>query len=174
VIGPFPAGRQLHVPAISAQIQGAIEQRTHPVVIDLGGDAQGSRVLAPYARQVRTRTHTMCFVVNPYRPFMSTVNEIKRAVQEIEAGARLLVTELVSNPNLMSQSSPELFWRGHHVVKQASQELGLPIAFAVASVVLAEKLDPDHLDVELVVLHRYFPMFDVAESRNEGDGEGLS
>ncbi|HUT20715.1 MAG TPA: hypothetical protein VM366_16275 [Anaerolineae bacterium] len=174
VVSPFPAGHHLHIPAINPQIQGAIEQSEHPVVIDLGGDEQGVRALAPYARQIRARARAMHFVVNPYRPTMDTVSGIERAVQAIATSAHLSVTDLISNPNLMSQSSPELFVRGHRLVDQASQQLDLPIAFAVVTKALSEQLDREQLGVELVVIHRYFLMFDAAESGNEAGGEGLS
>lgn len=174
VTSPFLAGHHLHVPAINPQIQGAIEQETRPVVIDLGGDEQGARALAIYAPRVRSRGYTMHLVVNPYRPFMDTISGIERAVQQIAASAQLPVTGLVSNPNLMSQSSPELFARGHRLVEQASQQLGLPIAFAVAGRALAEQLDRERLRVDLLIIHRYFPMFDPPETRNDGDHEGLS
>jgi hypothetical protein len=171
VISPSLASHYLHLPAINPQIQGAIEQQARPVVIDLGGDEQGSRALAMYARRIRS--YAMHLVVNPYRPFMDTIGGIERAVQQIEASAQLPVTDLVSNPNLMSQSSPELFARGHRLVEQASQQLDLPIAFAVASRALAEQLDRASLSVDLLVIHRYFPMFDPPEPRNDGDHEGL-
>jgi len=173
VISPFPAGDRLHIPAISPQIQGAIEQAERPVVIDLGGDEQGVRALAPYAHTICCRAHAMYFVVNPYRPFMDSVDRIVEAVRAIERSAHLPVTALVSNPNLMSESSPELFMRGHHLVEQASQQMNLPIAFAAISQDLSVKVDRERLNVKLMVIHRYFPMFDPVKARNEADGEGL-
>jgi hypothetical protein len=174
VVSPFLAGHYLHIPAVSPQIQGAIEQETRPVIIDLGGDEQGAHALAVYAPRIQPRRHAMHLIVNPYRPLMGTVSGIEKAVQQIAASARLPVTNLVSNPNLMSQSSPELFMRGHHLTEQASQQLGLPIAFAVASRALAERLDRERLGVDLLVIHRYFPMFDPPEPRNDKGREGLS
>jgi hypothetical protein len=174
VVSPFPAGHDLHVPAVSPQIQGAIEQPTHPVVVDLGGDEQGARILAMYAGYIRSRAYAMHLIVNPYRPFMDTISGIERAVEEIAASTRLPVTDLVSNPNLMSESSPELFMRGHCLIERASRQLDLPIAFAVASRRLAEQLDRERLGVDLLVIRRYFPMFDPPEPRNDGGDEGLS
>jgi len=64
--------------------------------------------------------------------------------------------------------------QGHRLVEQASQQLGLPIAFAVVSKALSEQLGREQLGVELVVIHRYFLMLDAAEARNEAGSEGLS
>jgi hypothetical protein len=174
VISPFPAGHRLHIPAINPQIQGAIEQSERPVIVDLGGDEQGVRALAPYVHLIHDRAHAMYFVVNPYRPFVDTVSRIERAVRAIESSAGLPVTGLVSNPNLMSESSPELFTRGHCLVEQAARRLGLPVAFAAVDQDLSEQLDRRQLSVKLVVIHRYFPMFDPVRARNEARDEGLS
>jgi hypothetical protein len=158
VIAPFPIGRHIHVPAVSPHILGAVEQPSQPVVIDLGGDRQGARALAPYAASIERRArsltpplvqaaggarrsgaYTMCFVLNPYRPDPDTgqpldaIDRIRAAILEIEASARLRVTALVSNPHMLSESTLDLFVAGHHVVQQAGQSLGLPIAFGVVS-----------------------------------------
>jgi hypothetical protein len=174
VISPFPAGHRLHIPAINPQIQGAIEQSARPVIADVGGDEQGARALAPYAHLIRDRAHEMYFVVNPYRPFMDVVSGIEGAVRAIERGAQLRVTGLVSNPNLMSESSYELFIRGHRLVEQASRQLDLPLAFAAVSQDLSPKADQKQLSIKLMIIHRYLPMFDPAGERNEGSDEGLS
>jgi hypothetical protein len=163
VIAPSRAGQHLHVPAISPQILGAIEQRTRPVAIDLGGDEHGARALAQYAPAIHSRDHALIFVVNPYRPFMDTVAGIRTAASRIEASARARVSHLASNPNLMSQSSPQTFERGHQLVRQASQALDLPLAFAIVSERLSPAIDRHKLGVDVLVIHRFLPMFDAPD-----------
>jgi hypothetical protein len=160
VITPFSVGQHIDIPAISPRILGAIEHPTRPVVIDLGGDTQGSRALAQYALAVSRRGHAVNFCVNPYRPFMDTVNGIRTAIREIEKSSRLRVSALVSNPNLMSESSPSLFLTGHHLIENASQAMGLPIAFAVVDESLSPWAHDQAIPHPLLVIHRFFPMFD--------------
>jgi hypothetical protein len=102
----------------------------------------------------------MHFIVNPYRPFMGTVNEIVSAMREIEVSAKLRVSALVSNPNLMSESTPELFYRGHDKVLELAAALGLPVSWAVLSEALAAKMEPQVASV--LVIHRFFLMLDRA------------
>jgi len=163
VVAPFQAGRYIDVPAISPRILGAIEQPARPVVIDLGGDEQGSRALAQYAAAVYRQDHSMNFVVNPYRPFMNTVAGIKTAIQEIEVSSKLKVSALVSNPNLMSESSRDLFAKGHRLTLKASRTLGLQIVFTVMSEFLSEIMDDRALDSPTLIIHRFFPMFDTVQ-----------
>lgn len=162
VVTPFEVGQYLHVPALSPRILGAIEQPTQPVVLDVGGDMQGARALLQYAATIARRDYTMHFVVNPYRPFMDTVGGVKRAVREIEASAGLRVSSLVSNPNLMSESTPELLEQGHSKVLEAAQALNVPVAWMVMSEALAAMIKPPVGECPVLVIHRFFLMFDAA------------
>jgi len=162
VVAPYPAGQHIHIPAINPQIRGAIEQRERPVVIDLGGDPQGSRALAQFAELMPRRSLAVCFVVNPYRPFMDSVPGIRDAIHEIEASAKVAVSHLISNPNLMSESTLELFHQGHTLVQEASQALDLPIAFAVAGAQLAEQLKREANGIPLLTIDRFFLMLDTS------------
>lgn len=163
VIAPFEEGQRLHVPAISPRILGAIEQRERPVVLDVGGDQQGARALSQYASAItgdipHRRSYDMRFVVNPYRPFMDTIEGIAAAVREIEASAGLRVSSLVSNPNLMLESTAQIFWEGHRLVVEAARSLELPVSLAVVSEALAEKINWQDHALPILVIHRFFLM----------------
>lgn len=129
VVAPASVGQHLDTPAITPEILGAIEQREHPVVLDVGGDRQGARALGQFSPAIRRRGYTMSFVVNPYRPFTDTVDGLAASIDEIEASARLKVTNLVSNPNLMGETSVQQIVEGHHRIEALARDLGLPIAF---------------------------------------------
>jgi len=129
VIAPSIIGQHLDTPAITPQILGAIEQRQRPAVLDVGGDRQGARALGQYAKAISQREYTMHFVVNPYRPFTDTAAGLARSIAEIEESSRLRVTSLVSNPNLINETTAERIVEGHALIEGFSRQLGLPIAF---------------------------------------------
>jgi hypothetical protein len=160
IVAPHPAGQHIHVPAINPQLLGALEQREHPVVIDLGGDPQGARALSAFTHAIQHREHKMLFVVNPFRPFMDTVPGIASAIAEIETSARLSVSALVSNPNLMAESTVSVFQKGHTIISQASKSLDLPIAFAVVGKALYPRVVKLYPTLDLMPLKRFFLMFD--------------
>jgi hypothetical protein len=163
IVTPFAVGQHIHIPAISPVILGTIEQSQRPVVLDVGGDVQGARALSLYATAIAQHTHEMHFVVNPYRPFMDTVDGVASAVREIETSAGLQVSSLVSNPNMMSSTTPALLYQGHALVEVAAQALGLPISLLVVSETLAKQMAPrvnlGSAD-SVLVIHRFFLMFD--------------
>jgi hypothetical protein len=139
VIAPSIIGEQLDTPAITPQILGAIQQVGRPVVMDVGGDRQGARALAQYRAAIRGRgdtgrgyarpSYVMHFVVNPYRPFTATQEGLARSIAEIEDSSNLRVTSLVSNPNLMGETTVDRIVSGHRTIEAFARELDLPIAF---------------------------------------------
>lgn len=127
VIAPMAIGRHLDTPAITPQILGAIEQGEHPTVLDVGGDRQGARALGQFSQAITRRGYAMYFVVNPYRPFADSVSALGASIAEIETSARLRVTGLISNPNLMEETTAEQIVTGHAQVEQFARELKLPV-----------------------------------------------
>jgi hypothetical protein len=129
VIAPSIIGQHLDTPAITPQILGAIQQSELPVVLDVGGDKQGARALGQFSPAIRQGDYTMHFVVNPYRPFTDTLDGLRSSIAEIEASARLKTSSLVSNPNLIGETTIEHVIQGHAKIERFADALGLPIAF---------------------------------------------
>ncbi len=158
VIAPAEAGRYLDTPAITPQILGAIQQHFRPVVIDVGGDKQGARALGLYSPSIRERGYVLHFVVNPYRPFTDTLEGLARSISEIEAGARLRVSSLVSNPNLREETAFEHIRAGHAKVESFAKELGLPIAFIGVERRWVDSLRSNEFQQPVLALDRHFVM----------------
>jgi len=131
VVAPNAIGQYLDIPAITPQILGALEQAERPVIVDVGGDPQGARALGQFSGAIQKAAppYTMHFVVNPYRPFTDTLEGLAQSIAEIEATSRLKVSSLVSNPNLIGDTSAQAILDGHARIEELAGELGLPIAF---------------------------------------------
>lgn len=155
VITPAAVAANLDTPGITPEILGAIRQKERPVVLDVGGDRQGARALGQYSGHLRERGYEMWFVVNPFRPFTQDLNGIRQSIAEIEASARLQVTALVSNPNLMGETTAELVVSGHRVVEEAAAALHLPIAFVAVERSLAPLFSNGRLARDILPLTRH-------------------
>lgn len=158
VIAPSIIGQYLDTPAITPQILGAIQQASRPVVLDVGGDQQGARALGQFSSAIRQRGYTMHFVVNPYRPFTDTLDSLRSSIAEIEASARLDVTSLVSNPNLVGETTLEGIIRGHERVEGFAKALGLPVALVCIERGWLDRLGTNHFAQPVLVLDRHFVM----------------
>jgi hypothetical protein len=157
VIAPSIVGQHLHVPAITPQILGAIQQSDDATVLDVGGDRQGARALSQFRAAIRQRGYTMHFVVNPYRPFTDTLQGLADSIAEIETSARLEVTSLVSNPNMMYETTEAQIVDGHAKLEAFSRELELPIAFICVERRWATELD-SRFAQPVMPLDRFFVM----------------
>jgi hypothetical protein len=158
VIAPSIVGQHLDTPAITPAIQGAIQQKSRPVVLDVGGDRQGARALGQFSATIRERDYEVHFVVNPYRPYTNTLDGLADSLSEVEASARLRATSLVSNPNMMSETTPEQILDGHAQIEAYAQQLRLPIAFVCLETHLAGQIEQNLIAQPVLNLDRHFVM----------------
>ncbi|MGC9334793.1 MAG: hypothetical protein ACP5JJ_11630 [Anaerolineae bacterium] len=156
VVAPSIIGQHLDTPALTPQILGAIERPDRRVVLDVGGDKQGARALGQYSAAIRRRGYAMHFVVNPYRPFTSSLNGLAASISEIEESSRLQVTDLVSNPNLMGETIVEEIVQGHAVIEAFARELQMPIAFVCLERRWADRLGSGSFSQPTLLLDRSF------------------
>jgi hypothetical protein len=156
VVAPAAVAQHLDTPGITPEILGAIQQPDRPVVLDVGGDPQGARALGQFASVLDQLGYAMNFVVNPYRPFTGSVAGIAQAVAEIQSTARLQVTALVSNPNLIQETTLVLVVAGHQLVEEAAQALGLLVAFVSLRADLAAQVTSTTFCQPVMPLRRFF------------------
>ncbi len=150
-----PAGEMANtdLPSIPAEIVGAIRMAPGHVILDVGGDRTGSRVLGFFHEAFFKEDYEAYFVVNPWRPFTSTAAQIESALAVIEASARVRVDGLIGNPHLGPQSGLADILEQVPVVQEAAVNLHRPVKFWAAAKHLAaalqEKVSEPVLPLEL-------------------------
>lgn len=127
VITPVYANTNVDVPSLPAAINSVFEDRSYQVVLDVGGDDLGARVLSRYNEEITREDHIHYFVVNTRRPMTRTPDEIELMVYEIQNSARLKVDSFVNNANLLGASSPELIGEASGIIGKVSGKLGIPV-----------------------------------------------
>lgn len=158
VIAPSAISQHLDTPGITPQILGAIQRMDVPVVLDVGGDRQGARALGQFSSAIKHRGYTMHFVVNPYRPFTDSVEGASNSISEIEASSRLNVQSLISNPNLIGETTIEGILEGHAKIETYAETLALPIAFVCIERRWLDLIDSEQFAQPMLVLDRHFVM----------------
>lgn len=126
---PVYANTNVDVPALPPEISSVFEKKEYSVVLDVGGDDLGARVLSRYRDEIFQDDYEMFFVINIMRPMTDTIEKIEQMIWEIEESARIKVTKLVNNTNLLQYTSEEDILKGQAMVEAISQKLGIPIAF---------------------------------------------
>ncbi|SHH10394.1 Chromosome partitioning ATPase, Mrp family, contains Fe-S cluster [Thermosyntropha lipolytica DSM 11003] len=126
-----PAGELVFgdVPSIPSEIIGLLQQENR-IIIDLAGDEVGAVVLG-YIRDYLLKRKDLEFflVINPYRPFAGDVESIKELKNCLEKASGLNFTGIISNPNLVEETTVQVINDGHNKVLQYAEELNLPVRY---------------------------------------------
>lgn len=115
------------VPSLPAQVQALFEPDSGFGVLDIGGDASGSRVLARYhTGLVQAGTRLLC-VLNANRPLTNTPEKAVAYMEQIQTAAKLPITGLVNNTHLCGQTTPEDVLSGADLARAVSQRTNIPL-----------------------------------------------
>ncbi len=143
------------MPIIPPKTYGWVSDKSRLLVIDVGGDKQGSTTLAQVLPRIGPDGFEFILVVNPFRPFTKTVEQIKNVAEEIAFAAKTKFTHVVANPHLKEKSSKEAFFDGLSVVVGASREMGLPIKFVAVSQEHLKDVTPEDLPAPMLPLQLF-------------------
>ncbi len=139
VILPPEQYLQADLPVLSPTVAGMIRDPGDLMLLDVGGEDAGAMVLAALADAFDGKQVRMLQIINPLRPQTSTVAGCLRIRSEIEKAAKMTITGLIGNANLIDETIAENIYSGYEFVQTVSAESGLPLEFiAVARDMLPE------------------------------------
>ena len=132
----MPAGQEFwaDLPIILPEVRGALKRPDGMVILDVGGDDLGARVLSHLAGDFQDAVggYTLTMVVNANRPFTSSVSGARKVLDELETAAGLKIGALVSNTHLMNETTPDEIRRGYEFAKEMGRETRLPVVLVAA------------------------------------------
>jgi hypothetical protein len=137
----LPPQEFLHadLPILSPAIAGMVRQPDGLTLLDVGGDDAGATVLAALGDAFAGFDVHMLQVVNPLRPRTATVEGCLQIKDEIETAAKLNVSGLIGNANLIDETGTREIYDGHDFLLEYSTASGLPLEFiTVASELLMD------------------------------------
>jgi len=140
------------MPYVSGEAAVPFVQTDVTAIYDLGGTANGGRVLIQFVHRIKDLENIdLLYVVNIFRPETANAKLIIDAIAELEGESQLKVTGLINNTNLMHLTKVEEVLEGERVLKEVSKQLGLPIIYTV----IEENHTFDQkFEGELIVLER--------------------
>ena len=152
----LPDKRYMHadLPILAPAVAGMIQDPAELTILDAGGDDVGVTVLAALGDFLSKREVHMIQVINPFRPFTETIEGCIQIKEEIEASSKLKITSLVSNANLIDETTPEHIIEGYRFIKEVSKTTGLPIEFITASSQMIPQLDMNQFHCPVLTIDR--------------------
>jgi len=141
------------LPIIVPQIRSALREPGRRVILDVGGDDTGARVIGSFADAI-PRDETECLLVlNFRRPSTPDPDRAVAMVRAIEQVGRLPVTGLVSNTHLLDETSVEVVMEGVRMAEETARLVGVPIRAVTVARGLAAEL-PAGLSFPVVEMER--------------------
>jgi len=120
------------LPILSPAVAATIRKKDTLTILDVGGDGVGATVLSTLADSLRQRIPRVLQVVNPFRPYTDTLEGCEMIRSEIEHNAKLKVTGLIGNANLMTETDWKHVQKGFEFMQTLSEANGLPLEFITA------------------------------------------
>jgi hypothetical protein len=166
-----PDGPNLHgdLPIIVPQIRSHLRRSERRLIVDVGGDDTGARVLGSLSDVVPLSETECLLVLNFRRPSTPDPAAAVDMVREIEAVGRVPVTGLVSNTHLMDETNLEVVLDGLDEARETGRRLGIPVATLAVGENVAASVDEAAVGCPVMVLRRIVvPPFEMARQPATG------
>lgn len=115
------------LPILLPRVRTICADHAGRVVMDVGGDENGARILGALSDVLRPADHELVLVVNFRRPFTPDPESAVAMAREIERVSRLKVTGVFSNTHLMDRTTREVVEEGLSMARRTAEALGVPV-----------------------------------------------
>lgn len=151
VISSSLKGNNADLPSISGEVNVPIIDSSYELVIDLGGDDVGARILGRYREDILNNEYDMLIVLNANRPETQTKEQSIKYVKNIENTSGLKVSGIINNTHLLKSTTIEDVLRGQKLAEQVAEELNIDVRYTAAIETLENEI-PENLK------SKYFPI----------------
>lgn len=155
VIGSSIQGNAVDLPAVSAEVMAPIDDKSYNYVVDLGGDAIGSRAFARFAGSLEESDYDLFFIINANREQTMDATGVIKHIKSIEATTQLKVTGLINNTHLVWDTTIEDVMRGQELAKEVSSMMNIPIKYVVCTEKIAGEL-PSEMEGEVFPIRKLY------------------
>lgn len=142
VVSPEPKFSNADLPILPHDFIRTIYDERYQVIIDVGG-GEAAVVLGQINQHLNAISYDAFFVINTFRPFSNSEQEIITNLRLIERAARLKVSGLISNTNLAASTTTENIIEGLQLVQEVGKQTKLPVSCVVVPEWLKENFNTE-------------------------------
>lgn len=152
-----PRGEQFHadLPILLPEVKGAIEAPDGYLILDVGGDSQGTKALGSLTVADKTDNYDMLIVINSRRPATENVETSLTTMKRIEETSGLEFTGFISNSHLIDETDFDIIKEGYDLVKKLSKKTNLPLKFISAKDNILKNIDINEFKCPILPLTRF-------------------
>jgi len=119
IIAPPGAFKNTEIPMLSPRIRGSLMDPKKDIILDVGGNPQGMKVLGRYKQIIKKRGYDLRLVLNTRRPSSSDIRGIRNMFDEFEKISGLKITSVISNTHLMEHTNQSIIKEGIAIIDTA-------------------------------------------------------
>jgi len=101
------------VPAVPAGVAEALREPGSFVILDIGGNERGARMIGQYHAYLNGDGCRVFFVVNPYCAWSGDFESIAGTIEKISKASRIARVQIISNPNFGMETTADDVAEGH-------------------------------------------------------------
>jgi hypothetical protein len=155
VIAPGGALSNSDLPIIAPELRGMICRQDVSIFLDVGGDPVGARALGSISDVVAASSHELLLVLNRYRPFMDSVEQVVETSLQIQAASCLSITGVISNTHMLEHTTVHDVMWGLELSREVAASLGVPVRIVGVPETLEEQLPSTREMPPVIVVRRY-------------------
>lgn len=144
------------VAAIAPGVLSALGDTDSYVILDVGGNEQGARVIGQFFQSLNREDSMILLPVNPYRPWSGSLENMAVTMEKIMKAARTPCVKVVSNPNFCTETSTEDVISGNDRLKEmlrGNYEISFVSALESLCGELEEKMTETLLPLRIQILY---------------------
>ena len=116
------------LPAITAAVRGPLENKDYHVVVDVGGNDSGARILKQFGKYLVGDDVELLCVLNGNRMETDTVDGMLEHLESIEVETGLKFDGIINNTHMLTETTAEDVVKGYQLCSEVADKLGIPIA----------------------------------------------
>ena len=101
------------VAAVASGVIEAIEEPGSYVIMDIGGNEHGARMIGQFSKYLNSDNCQVFFLINPYRPWSRDYSGIAESIERITNASRITNISIISNPNFGLETTAEDVVKGN-------------------------------------------------------------
>ncbi|MDV4151981.1 ATP-binding protein [Clostridium sp. AL.422] len=142
---------------LSGGILSVFNDKSYEVVIDVGGDDVGARILGVYYEYFKEEDYSMYYVLNNSRLETLNCRMASEYLKSIELASRLKITDIISNTHMMKETESRHILKGDIETLELAKFLSITYKYTVCTRNF-EKVIKDKVNAEILPIDLYMDM----------------
>ena len=161
------------LPIMLPRVRGLCRQHDRRVVMDVGGDDAGARVIGSLDDVLDPDEIEVAAVLNFNRPFTADPDQAVAMIRGIEGNARMRVTGVIANTHLMQFTKPETVRSGYENACECARRLSVKVLAVCVPSVLEGEFSGDEFESKLFPISRVIRTTFAADTDSAGGDSGV-